>query len=129
MPRPSDMMKAMRKMRSLLFFLFGIALGAVTFWLPTVFAGRPWRASPSADGNGFALPALLLFGPWYLTAIPYLVVFALMYGALVGIYRLLKISFPVSLTDVAWILPGIYLSLTFLLHFVGMAIKGGNLTI
>jgi hypothetical protein len=103
----------------LLFLLFGLALGAVIFWLPTAFVGR----------NGFALPPFFLFGPWYLVAIPYLVIFALIYGILVGIYRLLKRSFPVSLADVAWTLLGLYLSLTFFFHFVGVAVGGGKLTI
>ncbi|MGB7957471.1 MAG: hypothetical protein WCF77_01320 [Minisyncoccia bacterium] len=102
-----------------IFFLFGLALGAVIFWLPTAFGG----------GNGFALPPLFFFGPWYLVAIPYLVIFALIYGILVGIYRLLKRSFPVSLADVAWTLLGLYLALTSLFHFVGVAVGGGKLTI
>jgi hypothetical protein len=102
----------------ILFFLFGLALGAVIFWLPTVFTG----------GNGLVLPTLFI-GPWYALTIPYLAMFALIYGALVGIYRLLKRSFPVSLADVAWILLGLYISLTFLFHFVGVAAQGGTLTI
>ncbi len=102
----------------ILFFLFGLALGAIVFWLPTVFVG----------GDGFALPTLLL-GPWYLLAIPYIAVFILVFGILTGIYRLFKRSFPISFTDAAWILLGFYLSMTFLFHFVGIAITGGNLTI
>jgi hypothetical protein len=101
-----------------LFFLIGIVLGAAVFWLPSAFAG----------GNSFALLPIF-FGPWYLAAIPYVVIFALIFGALVGIYRLFKRSFPVSLAGGAWILLGLYLSLTFLFHFVGVAIGGGKLTI
>jgi hypothetical protein len=101
-----------------IFFIFGLALGAAIFWFPTVFTG----------GNGLVLPTLF-FGPWYLLALPYLVIFALIYGIVVGIYRLLKRSFPVSLADIAWILLGLYISLTFFFHFVGVAAQGGTLTI
>jgi hypothetical protein len=102
----------------LLFFLFGLVLGAAIFWLPTAFMG----------GNGLVLPTLFL-GPWYVLALPYLAIFALIYGILIGIYRLLKRSFPVSLADIAWILLGLYLSLTFLFHFIGISAQGGTLTI
>lgn len=100
------------------FFLIGLALGAAIFWLPTAFVG----------GDELALPTLFL-GPWYVLAFPYLVIFALIYGIVVGVYRLFKRSFPISLADVAWILLGLYISLTFLFHFVGMAAQGGTLTI
>lgn len=102
----------------ILFLFFGLVLGAAIFWLPTAFTG----------GNGLVLPTLFL-GPWYLLAIPYLAIFALIYGVLVGMYRLLKKLFPVSLADVAWILLGLYISLTFFFHFVGVAVQGGTLTI
>lgn len=117
MRRQNDMIKTIMK-SYVPFFLLGIALGAAIFWLPTVFAG----------GNGIVLPTLFL-GPWYLLAFPYLAIFALIYGIVVGIYRSLKKSFPVSFTGVAWILFGLYLSLTFFFHFVGIAAQGGTLTI
>jgi hypothetical protein len=114
----NDMMK--KKMKGhILFFLFGIVLGAAIFWLPTFF----W------SGNGFALPVLFLFGPWYLMAIPYLAIFALIFGLFILIYRFCKKRFPITYEDGAWILLGLYLSLTFLFHFIGITIKGGNLTI
>ncbi len=103
----------------ILFFLLGIVLGAAIFWIPTLFVG----------GNGFALPALFLFGPWYLMAIPYLVIFALIFGLLALIYRFCKKQFPITYENGVWILLGLYLSLTFLFHFIGITIKGGNLTI
>ncbi len=112
------MMKATMKIRTFLFFLFGFALGTAIFWLPTVFAG----------GNSFTLPTLFL-GPWFLLAVPYLVIFALIFGILAGTYRLLKRPFPISLVHGAWILIGLYLSLTFFFHFVGVAVGGGKLTI
>ena len=93
-------------------------LGVAIFWLPTVFAG----------GNGFALPVLFI-GPWYLLAIPYLLIFALIYGVLAWTYRLLKKKFLVSLVDGAWVLLGLYLSLTFFFHFIGVATTAGNLTL
>lgn len=102
----------------ILSFLFGIVLGAAIFWLPTIFSG----------GNGFALPTII-WGPWYLLAIPYLVIFILIYGILAGMYRLFKKSFPILLADGVWALIGLYLSLTFFFHFVGMALTAGNLTI
>jgi len=108
----------MKRLHWLFYFLFGLALGAAIFWAPTVIAG----------GNGFALPVLFL-GPWYFLAIPYLVIFALVFGALVAIYRLLKKTFPVKLRDGIWIALGLYLSLTFLFHFIGMSVGGGILTI
>jgi hypothetical protein len=103
----------------MLFLLFGLALGAAIFWLPTLFV----------SGNGFVLPVLFFFGPWYLMAIPYLVIFALIFSLLALIYRFCRKQFPISYRDSAWILLGLYLSLTFLFHFIGITIKGGNLTI
>lgn len=105
------------KTRWIIFFLFGVLLGVAIFWLPTALAG-----------GGFVLPALFL-GPWYLLAIPYLMIFALIYGVLAWTYRLLKRPFLVSLTDGTWILLGLYLSLTFFFHFIGVATMAGNLTL
>jgi hypothetical protein len=102
----------------ILFFLVGIVLGAAIFWLPTALAG----------GNSFALLSILV-GPWYLAAIPYLVVFAFIFGLLMVIYGLLKKHFPVSLTDGAWMLLGLYLALTFFFHVIGIATSAGNLTL
>ena len=112
------MMKMIMKIRPFLFLFFGVALAAAIFWLPTVFAG----------GNDLVLP-MLFPGPWYLLAIPYLLIFALVYGLLAGAYHLLKRPFLVSLVDVAWILLGLYLSLTFFFHIVGVAVTAGTLTI
>jgi hypothetical protein len=98
--------------------LLGLVLGAAISWLPTVVMG----------GSGFVLP-LILWGPWYLLAIPYAVIFVLVFGILMGIYRLFKKSFPISLVDGAWVLLGLYLSLTFFFHLVGIAATGGNLTL
>ncbi len=108
-----------RMKRRLLFLFFGIVLGGAIFWLPTVFWG----------GSGFALPILFFAGPWYLIAIPHLVVFALVFAILAGLYRLAGKHFPVSLSEGLWILLGLYLSLTLLFHFVGVAVMGGTLTI
>ena len=102
----------------LLFFLFGLALAAAIFWLPSAIAG----------GSSFALLPIVI-GPWYFAAIPYLIIFALVFAALAGIYKLLKKHFPISLADGAWILLGFYLSLTFSFHFIGVAVGGGTLTI
>jgi hypothetical protein len=101
-----------------IFFVFGIALGAAIFWLPSAIAG----------GNSFALLPIVI-GPWYFVAIPYLIIFALVFGALAGIYKLIKKHFPISLIDGAWMVLGLYLSLTFSFHFIGMAVGGGTLTI
>lgn len=101
-----------------LFFFFGITLGTAIFWLPTALAG----------GNSFALLPIFL-GPWYLVTIPYLVIFAFVFGILMAIYGLLKRHFPVSLADGAWILLGLYLSLTFFFHVIGIATMAGNLTL
>ena len=106
-------------MRSRFFsFLFGIVLGAAIFWLPTIFAG----------GNNFALLPIF-WGPWYLAAIPYLVIFAFIFGVLMATYGLLKKHFPLSLMDGVCILFGLYLALTFFFHVVGVATAGGNLTL
>ena len=112
------MMNKIMKMRSFIFFVFGLALGVAIFWLPSAIAGE----------NSFALLPIF-FGPWYLAAIPYLIIFALVFGALAGIYKLLKRRFPISLADGAWMVLGLYLSLTFSFHFIGMAVGGGTLTI
>jgi len=112
------MMKNIMKLRPFTFFIFGLALGAAIFCVPSVFAGD----------SGFALlPAF--FGSWYLAATPYLVMFALVFGALALGYRLFKKSFPFFLTDGAWMLAGLYLSLTVFFYFVGVATKGALLMI
>jgi len=106
------------KISAFLFLLFGLVLGAAIFWLPT----------SMGNGASFGMP-MLPWSPWYFLAIPYLAIFALVYGMLVGIYRLLKKSFSISSVDVLWIMIGLYLSLTFLFRFIDMAASVGKLTI
>lgn len=103
-------------MRSRIFsLLFGLLLGVLVFWSPSAFSG----------GN-FALPVLFFAGPWFLDAVPYLLLFAAIFGVFAGIYRAAKRSFPVSLIDGAWMLIGIYVSLTFLYYFTAAVMHGGT---
>jgi hypothetical protein len=99
--------------RRILFLLFGIALGAAAFWLPTLIAG---------SGN-FILPIFYFSGPWPLLAIPYLAVFAVVFTVVATAYRLLKKPFAVSLADCGWILSGLYFAFTFF-FFIAIRFAG-----
>lgn len=99
----------------LLFFLFGVLLGAAVFWLPTLTLG----------GGNFILPALFPFGSWAFLAVPYLLLFAAIFAVVALIYRLCKIKLAISARDGAWILLGLYLSLTlFFFLAAGVMAKG-----
>ncbi len=106
----------MKAMRSRLFSLvFGLALGVLIFWLPSAFSG-----------GSFALPILFFAGPWFLDAVPYLLLFAVIFGIFAAAYRAAKRSFPVSLIDGAWMLGGMYVALTFLYYFTAAVMHGGT---
>lgn len=96
------------------FFLFGLVLGTLLFWLPSVFAG----------GIGLAAPFLFLSGPWFFDAIPYLAIFALFFVILFFSYRSFGRSLPVSWRDGGWMLVGLYVALT--LFFYAVAISAGR---
>jgi hypothetical protein len=103
-------------MRSHLFSLiFGLALGILIFWLPSAFSG-----------GSFALPILFFAGPWFLDAVPYLLLFAAIFAIFAAAYRAMKRSFPVSLINGAWMLGGIYIALTFLYYFTAAVMHGGT---
>ena len=102
-----------------LFFLFGVALGTVVFWLPTAMIG----------GRVFILPMLFFSGPWLLSPLSYLALFAVIFIVVAAIYRLLKKKFMVSLTNGAWILLGLYASLAVFFFLAAHVITKGNIAL
>ena len=103
----------------ILFLSFGFVLGVAIFLLPSAFS----------VASGFAVPVLFLAGPWFLDALPYLVVFIMIFAAIMAVYRITKRPFPVSLVDGAWVLFGIYIALTLLFYFTVAVMRGGTLVL